>query len=142
MPKDIEAAAPPEEWVASRDDEHYNAGPYCSFDEALEHAPDDLDLVAGDRFFIGKRRPYRPTVDARAFIDQIGETTFDEVGDAADEFLCGVSDKDLEPFQKTLQIAFEAWLKYKGLEPKFWSVAEVRDCKYSGIDQGAYLLGD
>ncbi len=132
-------------WVATSDEstlDDWSAGPYDTLEQALEHAPNDLGLDGGDRFAVGRRLPYKPMVCARALIDQVGDATYDDVGEAADQFLVGIDDQDLEPLQRTLQIAFDAWLAHRGLEPTFFEVVDVRSCTYSGVDQGAHVDGE
>lgn len=135
-PHGVPAAPPPiqarpepsEQWAISRDQERYE-GDWQTREQAIAAAPSELDLLPGDRFWVGRATRYE--VDGTYSGWEISEKLQEQAGDEHGEWMDGwpdLTDAQETELEIAVNLAIEGWLKSAGKCPKFFTVNDPEEC--------------
>lgn len=109
-------------WTASTDEEYWtDIEEWDSKDDAIEAAPDYLELDPGETFYVGqKRAPVIHIPAAADIIDHILDHEDFGVECAEDSFMCTKEQRD--ELTADLKKTFTDWMNRHGLTPSFFLI--------------------
>lgn len=122
----------------SCDDEYFtNECEAASREEAVAIAEDELGLGEGYTFFVGVKEEVHPErkIDGYRIIEEIGDSLYDDVGDACDGWPPNDSSEDVSKLTKALQDAFSTWMAETDNTPKFYQVADVSSHRVESLNE-------
>lgn len=105
--------------------------PWCSgayFDKKEEVIADGLKEYAhSTHFFIGEIVPANIgcNVDANAILEDVAERVYDEIGEAASEYLRDVTNTHHQILEDRLNDVVSQWMKEFEYEPKYFHLNNV-----------------
>jgi hypothetical protein len=101
----------PEEWFC--------AGPYDTLEDAKVCAPSDLDIVAGQEFWVGTSTNHVPQIDVDVVLEGLREKAYEEVGDITDGWLEDVTPQQEKELSDALNSTLQVWLQRVNKAPAF-----------------------
>lgn len=99
-------------FALSFDGQRFEPEQYPTREAAIAAAPDALDLLPGDPFWVGQVEPLRHGVVVEDVIDRISDNIFDVVPDCV-EYSPLITEQARAEFNELLT----AWLRKHGLHP-------------------------
>ena len=102
-----------------------------SFEESFSSIDETIDFVKEeypdfDYVYIGEAIPFQPKIFGDFTIERIQEQAYDTVGEVAEIYLEGVSDKDADLLGSMLTETFNKWAKITSNEPNIFEVINVK----------------
>lgn len=130
------------EYMASADEEEWHEyARYPTREEAVQHAPEDLDLEIGATFWTGEIVPFVPKIDAHCALERLGEDAADDNdSDAASDWLSPMPPKaDVESLQALLDLALRMWFTaYPQHAPTFCGIEHAKEHTFEdAVDEAA-----
>ena len=101
------------------------------FEESFSNIDETIDFVKNDYpdfdyVYIGEAVPFQPTIFGDDIIERMQEQAYDTVGEVAEIYLEGVSNKDADLLGSMLTETFNKWAKTTSNEPNIFSVINVK----------------
>lgn len=106
----------------------YSTVPEWFVSDSFDCKEDAIDAAKQDglsSFYIGQTVVVHPIMDAEHALEQVAETIYDEVGEAAEGYLDDVSEEEFEELQQGISRVFEHWLKKFNHFPTFYKVDKI-----------------
>ena len=102
------------------------------FEESFSSIDETIDFVKEeypdfDYVYIGEAIPFQPEIFGDFIIERIQEQAYDIVGEVAEIYLEGVSDKDVDLLGSMLTETFNKWAKITSNEPNIFEVINVKE---------------
>lgn len=90
---------------------------------------DDCPNSVQPFFYIGEAVNFSYVVDADMVIEDVVDQAYEQCGEAADGFLDfnSITSEQVKELQKSLQSAFDNWLKEYNLTPTFYAIDNVEE---------------
>ncbi len=114
-------------WLASRDPQDFNGAlRFKSEEEAVLQAPEELDLLPGEPFYVGiYERPEVPTVDGAWVRSVMMNGAGNRYGAAADGWLEEIDAAEIEALEEYVNEAVLRFLLEYRLMPDWTSVRDI-----------------
>lgn len=107
---------------------------YSSRGEAIALAVNDLDLVPGEDFSIGRAaRPTPAPVDAEVVLDMAKDDLYEQAGENAVGAWPSPTRLQINELESLLTSVFHAWLKKHSMFPVCYMVEDVEECVVPGV---------
>jgi hypothetical protein len=114
-------------WTYSLDEENFsNCDYFDTKEEAIEAGKEYAIDCEENYIYIGKCKEYIPWIDVERIIEQVGDTAYDNLGEAAEDYLCDVSKDAEKELEKKITEVFFEWLNKYNLNPNFYSVVNIQ----------------
>lgn len=86
-------------------------------------------------FYVGQVCECRPQIDTGYVIDRLRDDAFDNLGDAAGNFLDNVSAREEDELQELLQAVVDKWLDEYDLRPSGYMIENTDEIYFAEVDQ-------
>lgn len=113
-------------WYHSTDEEHFDGGGCDTREEALDEARESYGYQ-GVVWTGQEAPPPIPTVSADRVIEDAQESAWEDADDLSDGWLCKVTPEQKNELSTALDTVFSDWMHLHKLEPKWFSVTDVRE---------------
>ena len=110
--------------LTASDDEiwHYDEV-YNTREEAIKGGTELAKDEGGECFRIGEMIPYDvPGIDAELVIERMQETVYEEIGEAADDYLNNIKEEHENELEEKLTQVFTEWAKKYSYNSTFYKV--------------------
>lgn len=126
-----------EKYSYSLDEEYGYTGDFDSIEDAFADAIDQAKLENEDldedekieTVYAGRVMEFVPRIDAGSIIELLQEKADDEAGEAACDYLEGVSKEEVELLEEMLTETFNQWADKTNNRPNFYTVAYIEERK-------------
>ncbi|MEK4025805.1 hypothetical protein [Sporosarcina sp. FSL W7-1283] len=118
-----------EQWMHNEiEDLWMNCETFNTKQEAIEAGREEYK---GERthFFVGRQEKisYTPSVDVGRILEDISENVYDEVGEAAGDYLDDVREKDHSELEEKMNAVLSDWMKAHKYEPNYYLVINIEE---------------
>ena len=104
--------------------------PFNTKEEALEEGNAEAKLYKCDKFFIGQAKKVElPTICATSLLEKLNESTYEEFGEIAEDYLWGIDGGEVSELEAELNRVFGEWATKHGLRPTFFTIENIEEIK-------------
>lgn len=112
-------------WSKKPDDERWQHEIFGSVEECIADALENYDFKKGDTIAIGICYKHIVEVDGEDILERIEEMAFDDVGEAAEDWINYKDKKSISDLSEKLTNIVNEWLKKTGQKPSFYRVVDI-----------------